>query len=214
MIACPLCLKKLPSYRPDKWDHYYRCPCGARFDIRCRHALPHFASLGLRKCDPIRLPPPNEYFAYRTLLHSLFAALRTRCDENLRGLARAYLPICDLIRFGDKHPKPIHGPDGKTIFHSQTKELWMSPNQCSWLDIGDMGRFHSNCDFASWSLERIGDGRFTDEEASSFGYVYQHFPHVKAIWIETPSIATAWKQAMKGQLPSSRRAQVRDRLPW
>ncbi len=218
MIACPLCMQKLPSYRPAKWDPYYRCPCGTLFHIRFRRALPHFITIGLRKCDPIRLPPPQQYFAYRFLLKNLFRSLRGGCRDTHRELALSYLPMCDLIRFGDQHFAPIRNQVGEILVDPEKCEFLVpedGPPASRWPVIGDFEELHTNCDFASWCLERIGDGRFSENEACAFGYIYQHFPHVNAFFGSgNKEIAAAWKKATKGQLPSSRRAQVRSRLTW
>ncbi|MEM9656814.1 MAG: hypothetical protein AAF961_00500 [Planctomycetota bacterium] len=213
MFSCPLCLKKLRNDRPAKWDPYLRCSCGALFQVRCRLALPYFASLGLRRTEPIRLPPPEQYFVYRQLLVRVFASLRQKCDEEVRAEAVGFAPLCDLIRFGDAHPPPIRA-GRKTFYDPDHPEFYPPVRQRAWPEIGDFEEFHTNCDFASWCLQRIGDGRFSDRDACSFGYVYQHFPHVRFYRTENDEIAAAWKKATKGRLPSPRRAQVRARLPW
>ncbi|MEQ8837382.1 MAG: hypothetical protein RID07_11315, partial [Lacipirellulaceae bacterium] len=155
------------------------------------------------------MPPPNQYFAYRELLTSHFLDLRMGCGEVRRKRAAALAPVCDLIRFGDEHPAPIH-VDGKLLFDSEKKEFVTPVEQCTWpADIDDFELFHINCDFASWCLVRIGDGRFSDAQAQGFGYLYQHFPQVRGYWGDDEETKAAWKRAAIGQLPSPRRAQVR-----
>lgn len=216
MISCPLCMKKMPSYRPRRWEPNYRCSCGALFNVRCRWVLPHFAALGLRRSEPICFPPPHLYFVYFYLLKRFFSTLRHRssCDASTRQRAGLLLPICDLIRFGGKHVAPVVSVQGEVLVDPSKCEFTTPANHAHWPEINDFEEFHTNLDFASWCLERIANGQFSDREAQGFGYIYQHFPHVRGFISENSDVAAAWKMAEKGKLPTLRRAQIRSRLPW
>ena len=173
-----------------------------------RFLLPTFLTLGLRKMEPIRLPPPKTFFACYESLRDFFNGLRYGgCKDETRKRAGELFPACDLIRFGGNHSPPI--PE---IELGAKQGMGSLINK--WPEFHNFELWHTNLDFAYWAMKRMASGELDKADAEGIGYIYQHFPVVRGVWSKNPEVEEAWKLARAGKLPSPMRAKIRARMSW
>jgi hypothetical protein len=163
--------------------------------------------------EPIRRPPPNEYYGFVALLRHVATRLRDGASTSeLADGMRASREACDLLRFwrrdrSDDFRQGLSEPTAQllndAVFQASNPAIELPP-------LPEVAQYHAICDFGSWGFGQIADERMDPHTAQQFGYNMHNFPGA-AGW-SSQELNHAYRQAVAGELPSPGRLRIRELL--